>query len=104
MFYKCPPPSTRNGTKSGTSRKTTYHGRATSNHTKYNKLLHIWKLYALHFVVTEYFTSVGDRSTEQNTNVVQLPLEVSVFPSKLDFFSFSFPFDRFKLMDGEAGF
>lgn len=62
----------------------------------------MWKLNVLHFVVTEYFTSVGDRSTEQHTNVIQLPLAVCVFPLKLDFFSP--PFDRFKLMDGEARF
>lgn len=36
----------------------------------------MWKINVLHFVVTEYFTSVGDRRTEQNTNAIQLPLAV----------------------------
>lgn len=45
----------------------------------------MWKLNALLFS-SEYFTSVGDRSMQQNINVIQLPFAVCVFPSKLDFF------------------
>lgn len=46
----------------------------------------MWKLNVLHFVVSEYFTSVGDKSTQKNINVIQLPFAVCVF-LEVGFFS-----------------